>query len=266
MTNSKLLLEAHDKLIDKGIYPINILLHEAKETVVVAEAVEALEDLLESYQAQLPTLHSLVKLNGSRLLESKAPEQTLINYSFVCEALGKRVAEAARLLEGKVPEDKTLSEAYGKDGEKLVEFCFKKAQTLSLLEGDYSPVISSAAKDLAGIPFKDLKFICESVPSMRLYVSMETHKKLAKEVVGLNESAIEEEVYATRPADHSKENFAHSLGGFNDKRSGEGLVSHLEKLASVQALQEPKRSERIRMILNAALEYLDSKAPQGRMV
>jgi len=67
----------------------------------------------------------------------------------------------------------------------------------------------------------------------------------------------------TQPA-HSKDNFAHTLGGFNDKRSGEGLVSHLEKLASVQALQEPKKSERIRMILNAALEYLDSKTPQQR--
>jgi hypothetical protein len=189
-TTRSQLLEAHETLIEKGIYPINILLHEATETVAVAEAVEALEDLLESYQRQLPALHALVKLNGARLLENKAPEQTLVNYSFVCEALGKRVKEAVKLLEGKVPEEKTLLEAYGQDGQRLVEFCFKKAQTLSLLEGDYSPVISSAAKDLATIPFRDLKFICESVPAMRLYVSLETHKRLAREVVGLNESAV----------------------------------------------------------------------------
>jgi hypothetical protein len=75
---------------------------------------------------------------------------------------------------------------------------------------------------------------------------------------------IPEEQYATRPHQYAKDNFSHTLGGFNVKRSGEGLVSHLMKLASIRELEEPARSERVKQILNAALEHVENEvASQG---
>lgn len=75
---------------------------------------------------------------------------------------------------------------------------------------------------------------------------------------------IPEEVYATRPSEYSKDNFAHVLGTYNEKRTAEGLVAHLEKLASVEELDEPKKSQRMKQILNAALGFIDKRiASQG---
>lgn len=77
-------------------------------------------------------------------------------------------------------------------------------------------------------------------------------------------SMIPEEQYVTRPHQYAKDNFSHTLGGFNVKRSGEGLVSHLMKLASIRELEEPARSERVKQILNAALEHVENEvASQG---
>ena len=72
-------------------------------------------------------------------------------------------------------------------------------------------------------------------------------------------SFIPEEVYATRPSDYAKDNLAHVLGTYNEKRIAEGLVAHLEKLASVQELEEPKKSQRMKQILNAAIGFIDKR-------
>lgn len=186
---SKRLMEARVSLLQKGVYPFEVFLKESSEAVNAAEKIEQLEEVANRYKTQVPTLYMFTQQNSLVILEGKksnvnAIKAALINYTFVCEALNKCVNEAVKLMSGKVPANQTLFSVYKKDAVQLLEFCVKKSQAYKLMEGNADPVIKSLATELAKLSMKDLKQLCESIPSMRLYVSNETHDQLAKAVLG----------------------------------------------------------------------------------
>lgn len=180
------LVEAQEALVSKGIYPIDLFLHEQTETLAVAESIEKLEEAVSKYQKQTPTLFHLVSETGKNLSESRRDpalvESTLLNYTFVSEAVGKCVGEAVKMLQKKHSPKQTLQEAYGKDSQKLLEFCISKANSHSFLVGS-EQLVSMIAEELSKMTMLDLGVLCESLPSMKLYVSMKTHKELAKTVL-----------------------------------------------------------------------------------
>lgn len=180
------LVEAQEALVSKGIYPIDLFLHEQTETLAVAESIEKLEEAVSKYQKQIPTVFHLVSETGKNLSESRRNpalvESTLLNYTFISEAIGKCVGEAIKLLQQKHSPKQTLQEAYGKDSQKLLEFCITKANAHSFLV-DSNQLVSMIAEELSKMTMLDLGILCESMPAMRLYVSMQTHKELAKTVL-----------------------------------------------------------------------------------
>jgi hypothetical protein len=181
------LLEARVGLLEKGIYPFDVFLKEHSEAVRAAETIEQLEQVAETYKSVLPTLHLFVTQNSATLMESKIDpnsiEAAMVNYSFVSEALGKCVNEAARILDTKHQKTQTLKGIYGDDAVKLLEFCIGRAESHKLMEGDTSTLVRFLAKELAELPVGVLKQLTESIPSVRLYVSNRTHNELANIVI-----------------------------------------------------------------------------------
>lgn len=180
------LVEAQEALVSKGIYPIDLFLHEQTETLEVAESIERLEESVNRFQKQIPTIFYLVSETGRNLSESRRNpelvESTLLNYAFISEAVGKMVGEAVKLLQIKHSPKQSLQEAYGKDSQKLLEFCIVKANSHAFLVGS-EQLVSMIAEELSKMTLHDLGVLCESMPTMKLYVSMKTHKELAKTVL-----------------------------------------------------------------------------------
>ena len=181
------LLEARVGLLEKGIYPFDVFLKEHKEAVHAAEAIESLEQLAEAYKEFVPTFHLFVTQNSATLMESKinpdAIEAVMINYSFLSEALGKCVNEAAKIFIVRHSKNQTLRSIYGDDATKLLEFCIKRAEAHKLMEGDTTAIVASLASELARLPVSFLYQLTESVPVVRLYVSNKTHSELANIVI-----------------------------------------------------------------------------------
>lgn len=181
------LTEARVSLLEKGVYPFDVFLKESSEALNAAEKIEKLEEVASLYKSQVPTLYMFVSQTTNVILEGKAKpkaiKSAMINYAFISEALNKCVNEAVRLMAAKVPANKSLSSVYRQDAVKLLEFCIKKSQAHKLMEGDTTVVVNHLAKELSSLPFSSLKFLCESTPTMRLYVSNKVHTELAKTVI-----------------------------------------------------------------------------------
>ena len=180
---SKCLMEARVSLLEKGIYPFDVFLKESTEAINAAIKIEQLEEAVNKLKNQAPTLYMFVQQNSNVLLEGKgnisAIKATMVNYTFICEALNKCINEAVQLTAKKHSQEKTLYDVYKKDAVQLLRFCIQKAKAYNLMEGNVKPLVDMLASELSNISIKDLKALCESVPSMRLYVSNETHNKLA---------------------------------------------------------------------------------------
>lgn len=181
------LLKARVSLLEKGVYPFDVFLKEGSEAINAAEKIEKLEEVANLYKNDIPTLYMFLSQTSNVLLEGKskpaAIKSAMINYAFISEALSKCVNEAAKLITAKVPQNKSLFSVYNKDAVQLLEFCIKKSQAYKLMEGNANVVISNLAKELSQLPLSSLKFLCESTPSMRLYVSNKLHTELAKTVI-----------------------------------------------------------------------------------
>ena len=184
---SEKLLEARVNLLEKGVYPFETFLKEHSETISTAEKIEQLEEVAELYKDKVPTLHVLVKENTNLLMESsvstKAVEAAMVNYAFICESLNKCVNEAAKIFSANKDNTKTLQELYRNDATTLLEFCIKRSEAHKLLEGDVSLIVSQMSKELSTLKISELKTLCESVPSMRLYVSRKVHDMLAESIL-----------------------------------------------------------------------------------
>ena len=182
------LMEARVSLLEKGVYPFDVFLKEGSEAINAAEKIEKLEEVANLYKNNVPTLYVFLSQTSNVLLEGKskpaAIKSAMVNYAFISEALSKCVNEAAKLMAAKVPQNKSLFSVYNKDAVQLLEFCIKKSQAYKLMEGNVNPVIFHLAKELSQLPLSSLKFLCESTPSMRLYVSNKLHTELAKTVIG----------------------------------------------------------------------------------
>ena len=175
---SKQLLEARMGLLQKGVYPFDVFLKESTEAVNAAEKIEQLEEAATKFKTQVPTLYVLVQQNSNAAIKA-----TMINYAFVCEALSKCVNEVAKLVSSKVSSDKSLYSMYKQDSAQLLEFAIKKSQAYKLVEGNADSVIKSLSFELSKMPLADLQQLCESVPTMRLYVGNKIHTELAKAVL-----------------------------------------------------------------------------------
>lgn len=181
------LMEARVSLLEKGVYPFDVFLKQGSEAINAAEKIEKLEEVASLYKNNIPTLYMFLNQTSNVLLEGKAKpaaiKSAMINYAFVSEALSKCVNEAAKLMSAKVPQNKSLYSLYNKDSIKLLEFCIKKSQAYKLMEGNANPVIFNLASELSKLPLSSLKFLCESTPSIRLYVSNKLHTELAKTII-----------------------------------------------------------------------------------
>jgi hypothetical protein len=184
---AKKLMDVRVSLLEKGVYPFDALLKEHGQTINTAEKIEILEGIGETFKASVPTLYMFIKANTNTLLESKtnlgAVESAMVNYAFVSEALGKCVKEAAKIFAEKHEADKTLAVLYRKDAVELLEFCIKRSETHKLMEGDTSMVIRHLATELAGLPISSLVQLCESVPTIPLYLSRKNHDTLAHSIL-----------------------------------------------------------------------------------
>jgi hypothetical protein len=178
------LMEARVSLLKKGVYPFDVFLKESSEAIIAAEKIEQLEEVASRFKTQVPMLYMFVQQNSSVLLEGKANptaiKAAMVNYTFMCESLSKCVNEAVKHMSAKVPANQSLYSIYKKDAEQLLEFCVKKSQAYNLMEGNVDPIIKTLSAELSKLSLKDLKSLCESVPSMRLYVSNETYNQLTQ--------------------------------------------------------------------------------------
>lgn len=185
---SKQLLEARVSLLQKGVYPFDVFLKESTEAVNAAEKIEQLEETASKYKASVPTLYVLVQQNSAVLLEGKASaaaiKATMINYAFICEALNKCVNEVAKLMSKKVAGNQSLHAVYKQDSAQLLEFAIKKSQAYKLVEGNADTVVKNLSVELSKMTLSNLQELCESVPTMRLYVANNLHTQLAKTVLG----------------------------------------------------------------------------------
>lgn len=183
----KRLFEAEERLAAKGVHSLEVFLENHSETIDVAERIEKLEEVAVKHQTCSPTFYMFVNQNTNVLLEGKTPPEAIksvmVNYAFICEALGKCVKEAAAVFASKHPAPKSLHELYGRSSVELLEFCIKKAQSYKLLESSANQLVANMASELAHIPVGALKTLCESVPRMRLYVSGNTYKELTRTVL-----------------------------------------------------------------------------------
>jgi len=181
------LLEARTTLLEKGVYPFEVFLKEHAETIHASEQIIKLEETASLYKNHVPTLYMFVKQSTDVLLESNVHVQSvkssMTNYAFICESLGTCVNQAAIMFKEKHDNEKTTHSIYGKNAVDLLEFCFKKSKAYKLLEGNADPVIKNLAQELSGLSIKNLVHLCESVPSMKLYVSNTTHNELANSLL-----------------------------------------------------------------------------------
>lgn len=184
---TKRLMEARVSLLEKGVYPFDVFLKESSEAINAAEKIEQLEEAANKYKSKVPTLYLFVQQNSAVLLEGKSKARSIkaamVNYTFLCESLSKCINEAVQLMKAKVPANKTLYSAYKKDAVQLLEFCMKKSQAYKLMEGNVDPIVNRLAIELSNLSMNELNQLCESVPSMRLYVSNETYNQLAKTIL-----------------------------------------------------------------------------------
>lgn len=192
------LTEARSALLDRGVYPVDVLAENQETTKQVAMQVQLLEQIVETYKDSLPTLHMLLQGTSTVLFEgstdnhaaTKIPglEAAMINYAFVSETLSHCVRLAATALQAKMSPEaratKSLAEAFGKDAVSLLEFCMKKSTALKLMEGDTGAVVRLLARDLATrLPVADLVAVCESAPAINLYVNKKVHTQIAAELL-----------------------------------------------------------------------------------
>jgi hypothetical protein len=181
---SNRLMEARLSLLEKGVYPFDVFLKEHSEAINAAEKIEQLEETVNRFKTQVPTLYMFVQQNSLVLLEGKAQpiaiKAAMVNYTFICEALNKCVHEAVKHIVTKVPANKSLFSTYKHDATQLLEFCIKKAQAYKLMEGNVDPIVKTLAVELANLSTNELRTLCESVPAMRLYVSNDVYNQLTK--------------------------------------------------------------------------------------
>jgi len=184
---AKKLMEARVALLEKGVYPFDVFLKESNEAVNAAEKIEKLEEVAALYKNNVPTLYMFISQTSNVLLEGKAKpaaiKAAMINYAFIAESLTKCVNEAAGMLINRVGKDKSLYSLYKNDSVQLLEFCIKKAQAYTLLEGNSNAVIKNLATELSKLPLSSLKYLCENTPSIRLYVSNKVHTNLANTII-----------------------------------------------------------------------------------
>lgn len=182
------LFEARVTLLQNEIYPFNVFLKEEKEAINAAEQIERLEEVTSHYKDVAPTLYLLVKQNSDFLMESTIDangiEAAMVNYSFLTEAIGKYVAKAVELLKSQQLIKSSLSEKYGVDAVKLLEFSMKKSPKYKLMEGEKDQVINLLARELSNMSLKDLVSLCENIKPFRLYVSNKIHSELATVIAG----------------------------------------------------------------------------------
>lgn len=185
---SKRLMEARVRLLEKGVYPFDVFIKESTEAVYAAANIVKLEETANKFKTQVPSLYMFVQQNSNVLLEGKAKpnaiKASMVNYTFICESLNKCVNEAVKLTTQKHSQEKTMYDVYKKDAVQLLEFCIKKSQAYKLMEGNAQPLIKMLATDLSKLSLKDLGVLCESIPSMRLYVSNETYNELTTTLLG----------------------------------------------------------------------------------
>ena len=187
---SNRLMEARMKLLERGIYPFDVFLKEhSTEAITAAGKIEQLEEVASTFRAQVPTLHVFVQQNSSILLEggrsnkAESVKFVMVNYAFICEAVGKCIKEAVQIFAEKHPNNQSLYAIYKTGASQLLEFCIKKSQAYRLMEGDASPIIKSLSEELTRLSITDLKRLCESVPSMRLYVPNKLHAELTQTIL-----------------------------------------------------------------------------------
>ena len=181
------LLEVRVGLLEKNIYPFDTFLKEHSHTIDTAEQIELLESVADKYKATVPTLYMFVKENTNILMESNSKvssiESAMINYAFISEALGKCVKEAVKIFATKHKPEQTLSSIYRNDAVKLLEFCVNRSDTHKLMEGDTSLVVKNISKELASLPISSLVALCESVPTIPVYLSRKNHDALAYSIL-----------------------------------------------------------------------------------
>lgn len=179
--------EARVNLLEKGVYPFSVFLKEYSETVHAAEQIELLEEVSKAYKSKVPTLYFFVKQTSDVLLENNSRinsiKSSMINYAFISESLRTCVNSAVRKIREKNSTNDSLTSIYGNDAVNLLEFCIKKSVSFNLLEGNSEVVIRNLASELGNLPLKELSNLCESVPSIKLYVSNKVHDELAKEII-----------------------------------------------------------------------------------
>jgi hypothetical protein len=93
------------------------------------------------------------------------------------------VRHAAITFKDKNDNEKTIYSIYGKNAVDLLEFCFKKSNAYKLLEGNTDPVIKQLSQELSRLSIKNLNYLCESMPAMKLYVSNTLHTELANSIL-----------------------------------------------------------------------------------
>jgi hypothetical protein len=181
------LLEARMTLLEKGVYPFEIFLKEHTETIHASEQIIKLEQIAEIYKNHVPTFYMLTKQSTSVLLEAKndveAIKSTMTTYAFLSEALSTCVKEAVLLFKKNNNREKSLYSLYGKDSASILEFCIKKSLAYKLFEGTGDEIVRNLAVELANINIRNLNYLCENVPSIKLYVSGHTHNILAKHLI-----------------------------------------------------------------------------------
>ena len=177
------LLEVRVGLLEKGVYPFDAFLKEHSHTIDTAEKIELLETVSDKYRSTVPTLYMFVKANTNTLMESNSKvqsiESAMVNYAFISEALGKCVGEAVRIFSTKHKPNETLAGIYRSDAVKLLEFCISRSDSHKLMEGNTSVVVKNLATELASLPISTLVTLCESVPTIPLYLSRKNHDALA---------------------------------------------------------------------------------------
>lgn len=181
------LLEARMTLLEKGVYPFEVFLKEHTETVHASEQIVKLEEIAEIYKNHVPTLYMLTKQSTSVLLEAKnnveAIKSTMTTYAFLSEALGTCMKQAVILFKKNNDKEKSLYSIYGKDSASILEFCIKKSLAYKLFEGRGDEVVRNLAIELSNINIRNLNYLCENMPSIKLYVSSRTHATLAKHLI-----------------------------------------------------------------------------------
>ena len=76
-------------------------------------------------------------------------------------------------------QNQTLAGIYRSDAVKLLEVCISRSDSHKLMEGNTSVVVKNLATELAALPISSLVSLCESIPTIPLYLSRKNHDALA---------------------------------------------------------------------------------------